>query len=625
MKNWLFSFLIGLLIFNVLAQDSTYILKPFCANLNQEVFGARVFQNNIYGVSYSAGSNQNPNKANRLTDLFNISNCTLENAELFSAKYQQNTTINSRFNDGPISGNQNGDFLFFSNNSDVTIAPQMGIFMLNNTPNGWSESISFPLNSKDYSCIHPFYDEQEKRVLFASNMPGGNTKYAIYSISFDGANFGQAQKIEAINAQGNNVFPSAHNGVIYFTSDRPGGMGGMDIYAWDGNKIQLLPEPINSPFDDLAYIHIEENLGFISSNRLDDGKTDRTYFFQLEQVQPLLPEQTSGLSQQYNSIREQFKDTENFFQNNLTESRNNNSFVSQQLIFSAADEKIEESTQILQHVNNNITKVDNDFSDLAKEITALLFNEDLDLIMKKIAFLNQTKELIQQIHATQNSQERENLFQALASHINSFDQDLANELTPQIQSLRQLYNQIDEQKSIVTDNNQTLQELAIASLLIDAKSKNIPVEELYSKRQKEMAQLGVTLAQVQSPKNISHKTKDLIVAQSDTMTILFAFDSYNVSEAQIIKLNQLLFVCQTIPGLFISIEGHTDNVGQANYNLLLSQKRAKSVQNQLVKKGVQDEKFQIQFFGLTKPKESNKTSEGRTQNRRVEIRLVHVK
>jgi OOP family OmpA-OmpF porin len=76
------------------------------------------------------------------------------------------------------------------------------------------------------------------------------------------------------------------------------------------------------------------------------------------------------------------------------------------------------------------------------------------------------------------------------------------------------------------------------------------------------------------------------------------------------------------PGSTASIEGHTDNVGSANSNLKLSQKRADAVRNYLIKKfGVAADRLSAKGFGLTKPRATNKTAQGRHENRRVEALL----
>lgn len=71
--------------------------------------------------------------------------------------------------------------------------------------------------------------------------------------------------------------------------------------------------------------------------------------------------------------------------------------------------------------------------------------------------------------------------------------------------------------------------------------------------------------------------------------------------------------------LKVSIEGHTDNVGDKKSNLALSKKRAESVRKYLVSKGVDGKRLKADGKGDTAPVADNRTEEGRAQNRRVEL------
>jgi OmpA-OmpF porin, OOP family len=71
----------------------------------------------------------------------------------------------------------------------------------------------------------------------------------------------------------------------------------------------------------------------------------------------------------------------------------------------------------------------------------------------------------------------------------------------------------------------------------------------------------------------------------------------------------------------VYIEGHTDNVGNRNLNLRLSQQRADSVRDFLIEEGVDAKKLDSKGFGPDKPVQSNRTKQGRAKNRRVEFRL----
>ena len=72
----------------------------------------------------------------------------------------------------------------------------------------------------------------------------------------------------------------------------------------------------------------------------------------------------------------------------------------------------------------------------------------------------------------------------------------------------------------------------------------------------------------------------------------------------------------------IEIGGHTDNVGTPANNLKLSLDRAKAVMEYLVSKGIAMERLTAKGYGMTEPIESNKTAEGRAQNRRTEVKIL---
>lgn len=72
----------------------------------------------------------------------------------------------------------------------------------------------------------------------------------------------------------------------------------------------------------------------------------------------------------------------------------------------------------------------------------------------------------------------------------------------------------------------------------------------------------------------------------------------------------------------VIVEGHTDNVGTAQANNVLSTQRANSVRSALVAKGVTAQRIQAQGFGFTKPVADNATADGRQINRRTEIIVI---
>ncbi len=104
--------------------------------------------------------------------------------------------------------------------------------------------------------------------------------------------------------------------------------------------------------------------------------------------------------------------------------------------------------------------------------------------------------------------------------------------------------------------------------------------------------------------------------------ILFAFDKSNLSDDAKTNLDKLVVVLNTYPDTDIEVQGHTDSKGSQTYNQTLSEQRAGTVSGYLTGKGIASGRLTINGFGETLPKYSNDTSEGQTQNRRVEFLIA---
>jgi outer membrane protein OmpA-like peptidoglycan-associated protein len=90
-------------------------------------------------------------------------------------------------------------------------------------------------------------------------------------------------------------------------------------------------------------------------------------------------------------------------------------------------------------------------------------------------------------------------------------------------------------------------------------------------------------------------------------------------------LNKIVAIMNENPDFNLDIAGHTDNVGKADFNLDLSQRRAEAVKAYLVKKGVVNTRMTAEGYGDTRPVSTNATAAGRAENRRVEFTAVFEK
>ncbi len=104
--------------------------------------------------------------------------------------------------------------------------------------------------------------------------------------------------------------------------------------------------------------------------------------------------------------------------------------------------------------------------------------------------------------------------------------------------------------------------------------------------------------------------------------VMYDFDSAEIKPEAFPMLDEAVSVLKKNPEIKVEIDGHTDNTGSAAYNMTLSERRAKSVMNYFVDRGIESERLTVKGFGFTQPAASNDTEEGRTQNRRVELTPV---
>jgi len=110
--------------------------------------------------------------------------------------------------------------------------------------------------------------------------------------------------------------------------------------------------------------------------------------------------------------------------------------------------------------------------------------------------------------------------------------------------------------------------------------------------------------------------RGLVVNLSD---VLFDTGKADLKPGAREKLSRLSGVLLSHPGLHIEVEGHTDNVGADSYNQQLSETRASSVRDYLVREGIASNTVGTSGFGESKPVASNGTAAGKQQNRRVEL------
>jgi len=104
--------------------------------------------------------------------------------------------------------------------------------------------------------------------------------------------------------------------------------------------------------------------------------------------------------------------------------------------------------------------------------------------------------------------------------------------------------------------------------------------------------------------------------------LLFDFDKWELHPRSYIELDKVIQIMKDNPKMVIQINGHTDYIGEDNYNMYLSRKRAKSVVAYLNENGISRSRTLYKGYGEKQPVATNETEEGRQLNRRVELYVV---
>lgn len=104
--------------------------------------------------------------------------------------------------------------------------------------------------------------------------------------------------------------------------------------------------------------------------------------------------------------------------------------------------------------------------------------------------------------------------------------------------------------------------------------------------------------------------------------ILFATNSYTLNSDSKFILDQFIKFLKENPTVNVTIEGHTDDLGDDGENLILSENRAKASMNYLISKGIDKDRLTSKGYGETKPKVKNSSSENRAKNRRTDFMIT---
>lgn len=215
-------------------------------------------------------------------------------------KTQINSEVNSKYHESNVAFTSDFKTVYFTRNNyynskvgkDSTGMSNLALYKAKIGEDGnWVDVVEMPFNSKDYSVGHPALSPDNKKLYFSSDMPGGKGGVDIYSVDIKGDNsYGNPVNLSVVNTPANDMFPfvSKDNMLYYSSSCKKDNLGGLDVFAYNFKDAPIhLDSPLNSSADDFALIFDNESKsGYFSSNRSGGKGDDDIYYF--TEIKPIV-------------------------------------------------------------------------------------------------------------------------------------------------------------------------------------------------------------------------------------------------------------------------------------------------------------------------------------------------
>ena len=201
-----------------------------------------------------------------------------------------NSIINSKYDDKSLVFTSDSRIVYFSRESLIADSNKKHLELFKAdviSPGSWVNIKKLSINEPIFSVSHPCLSEDDKNLYFVSNKEGD---FNIYKATIkDDGNLDVPKKLSTkVNTSYDEKTPFIFNNILYFSSNKLGGLGNLDIYSIDlsDNKAiaQRLKGSVNSKYNDYYYVLKNKNQGFFVSNRPGGKGKDDVYSFKIDKT-----------------------------------------------------------------------------------------------------------------------------------------------------------------------------------------------------------------------------------------------------------------------------------------------------------------------------------------------------
>ena len=526
---------------------------------------------NLFLFTSSGIQNTGKIKKNKYIKLerptFNIFSSNFDEEKIQSSNAKILTgDINTAYEEGPGLISENGKTLIFTRSGTASGKDDklyLNLYTASISNDGAISRVrSVSFNNNQYSVMHPSMSRDGKKIYFSSNMPGGLGGYDLYYVRVQNNNkYSKPVNLgPGINTEGNEVFPFIHReDVLFFASDGHPGLGGLDVYMTtslgeESQEVINIGAPFNSSKDDFSFF-LDKNFkfGFISSNRSGGKGEDDIYSFKINIRPPY------GVDDYYTISRgDTLVLSDLGVLVNDGEVVGSNSDVLQALVSrSTILDKDPRNGSLDFNDNGTFTYIHSQLNTKLDSFTYLVSNSALesDPVNVRIKIIDPTVPLAQEDAYLFN--ENEPLLSDSSYNVLSNDSDPGGDLLKAIQITKPTYGDLVINEDGTFEYTPNTDVVYTSDTAFYAASDGFQSDTSFVVFSK--LKVGVDLA-------------DII----EINPIYFDFDKSNIRSDAALELDKIVKVMNDYPGMIIELGSHTDCRGNNDYNLSLSDRRAKS-------------------------------------------------
>jgi outer membrane protein OmpA-like peptidoglycan-associated protein len=508
---------------------------------NQLVFSSSKVRNNVIERSYRWN----------VQSYFNLyvtninDDGDLEGEELLLHKF------GTSYHDGPVCFNQAGDEMFLTRNyvsdsrkakKDKIEVVSIKLYYCKKEGDHWSSPELLPFNLEGHSTGHPSLSSDGQRLFFISDRPGGMGGTDIYYVDRKDGIWSEPVNVgRNINTSEDEMFPFiADNNSLYFSSKGHAGLGGLDIF-WiqdlESGIAVNMGYPINTSKDDFSFI-LKKGKGYLASNRVRGETYDDIYQFEI------LEFKIKG--------KVYAEDSKQILANTLVK---------------LIDEKGSVKKEMLTGDNGSFRFVVSDI-------------QNYKLISEKEKFHKVITEV----------------------------------------PLSELENQIETN-----------------CIILQLKESKMDLVEVDSSGEEKMLETSVDVGLVKINTNEMEEKKSSIEKLVDKkkedqkvsvfVTIFYDVDKVEISDNAVLELDRLVMMMNDNPSIKLELNSHTDSRGSDAYNMALSERRAETAVKYIISHGISEGRITIKAHGERKlinhcANDVECSEEEHQANRRTEIKIL---